>query len=127
MLCCDATVVPIVMNGTGQPLDVGRATRSIPDGLRRAVAARDKGCAHPACDRPPSWSEVHHIHEWELGGETKLLNLVMLCKVHHREIHFTEWIVRIRDGLPEFIPPKFIDPLQEPRRKALPHLIGMLR
>jgi 5-methylcytosine-specific restriction protein A len=50
----------------------------------------------------------------------------MLCKVHHREIHFTEWIVRIRDGLPEFVPPKFIDPLQEPRRKALPHLIGML-
>jgi 5-methylcytosine-specific restriction protein A len=68
MLCCDATVVPIVMNGTGQPLDVGRANRTIPDGLRRAVAARDRGCAHPGCARPPSWSEVHHIHEWELGG-----------------------------------------------------------
>ena len=56
MLCCDAAVVPVVMNGAGQPLDVGRATRTIPDGLRRAVAARDKGCAHPGCDRPPSWS-----------------------------------------------------------------------
>ena len=37
MLACDAAVVPVVMNGAGQPLDIGRATRIIPDGLRRAV------------------------------------------------------------------------------------------
>ena len=63
MLCCDAAVVPVVVNGKGQPLDVGRATRTIPDGLRRAVAARDRGCAHPGCGRPMSWTEIHHIHE----------------------------------------------------------------
>jgi hypothetical protein len=125
MLACYAAAVPIVLSGAGQPLDVGRATRTIPDGLRRAVAARDKGCAHPGCDRPPSWSEVHHIHEWEHGGETKLSNLVMLCRVHHRQIHFTEWIVRIRDGLPEFVPPKWIDPSRTPRRRALPQLVGV--
>jgi 5-methylcytosine-specific restriction protein A len=122
MLCCDAAVVPIVMDGAGQPLDVGRATRTIPDGLRRAVAARDRGCAHPGCDRPPSWCECHHIVPWECGGETKLSNLAMLCRVHHRQIHSTEWICRIRDGLPEFIPPAWIDPERRPRRKALPHL-----
>ena len=55
-LCCDAAVVPVVLGGAGQPLDVGRATRTIPDGLRRAVAARDRGCAFPGCDRPPSWA-----------------------------------------------------------------------
>ncbi len=66
MLCCDAAVVPIVLNGTGQPLDVGRFTRTIPDGLRRAVAARDRGCAHPGCGRPVSWSNCHHIVPWEL-------------------------------------------------------------
>jgi 5-methylcytosine-specific restriction protein A len=124
MLCCDAAVVPVVLNGKGQPLDVGRATRTIPDGLRRAVVVRDRGCAHPGCDRPPSWCEVHHIEEWERGGETKQSNLVMLCRVHHRQIHSTEWAVRIRDGLPEFIPPQWIDPLRRPRRKALPHLAG---
>jgi len=59
MLCCDAAVVPIVLDGKGQPLDVGRATRAIPDGLRRAVAARDGGCAR--CGRPSSWCEVHHV------------------------------------------------------------------
>ena len=74
MLCCDAAVVPIVLGGNGQPLDVGRVTRTIPDGLRRAVAARDRGCAHPGCDRPPSWCEVHHIRAWEHGGPTRLDN-----------------------------------------------------
>ncbi len=122
MLCCDARVVPIVMNGQGQPLDVGRVTRTIPDGLRRAVAARDRGCAHPGCGRPVSWCEVHHATAWEHGGETKLSNLVMLCRQHHRQIHSTEWVVRIRDGLPEFIPPKWLDAEQRPRRRALPHL-----
>jgi 5-methylcytosine-specific restriction protein A len=120
MLCCDAAVIPVVLGGNGQPLDVGRATRTIPDGLRRAVAARDRGCAHPGCDRPPAWCEVHHIMEWENGGTTELCNLAMLCRVHHRLIHFSGWIVRIRDGLPEFIPPRWIDPSQTPRRKALP-------
>ena len=71
MLCCDARVVPIVMNGQGQPLDVGRVTRTIPDGLRRAVAARDRGCAHPGCGRPVSWCEVHHATAWEHGGNAR--------------------------------------------------------
>lgn len=123
MLACDAGVVPIVMNGKGQPLDVGRITRTIPDGLRRAVAARDRGCAYPGCGRPPSWCECHHIRPWEDDGETKLSNCVMLCKVHHRLLHHSEWIVRIRDGLPEFIPPPWIDPQRRPRRKPLPHLL----
>ena len=124
MLCCDAAVVPIVLNGKGQPLDIGRATRTIPDGLRRAVAARDRGCSHPGCGRPASWCEIHHLIPWEHGGATKLSNLAMLCKVHHRQIHSTEWICRIRDGLPEFIPPRWIDPDQRPRQRGLPHLAG---
>ena len=84
MLCCDAAVVPIVMNGKGQPLDVGRVTRTIPDGLRRAVAARDRGCAHPGCDRPPSWSRSI----MSLSGSTAarpVSNLAMFCRVHHRQ------------------------------------------
>lgn len=120
MLACDAAVIPIVMNGKGQPLDVGRATRTIPDGLRRAVTARDKGCAHPGCDRPPSWSEVHHILPWEELGEHKIDNLVMLCRRHHRLIHHPGWTVRIRDGLPEFVPPVWIDPDRRPRRQPAP-------
>ena len=94
------------MNGASQPLDIGRNQRTIPSGLRAAVTVRDDGCAHPGCDRPPAWSEIHHLKEWSRGGETRLNNLVMLCKVHHREIHSTDWLVRMRpDGIPEFVPP----------------------
>jgi uncharacterized protein DUF222/HNH endonuclease len=121
LLACDAAVVPIVMNGAGQPLDVGRAQRTVPDGLRRAVTARDRGCAR--CGRPPSWCEVHHIIPWESGGETELSNCVMLCKACHRLVHHTDWLVRLRDGLPEFIPPAWIDPDRQPRRRPLPHLV----
>jgi len=46
----------------------------------------------------------------------------MLCKVHHRQIHVTEWICRIRDGLPEFIPLPWTDPQRRPRRKPAPLL-----
>jgi 5-methylcytosine-specific restriction protein A len=81
--CCDANVIPIVMNGASQPLDVGHSRRTIPAGLRAAVTVRDGGCAHPGCDRSAAWAEIHHIREWARGGETKLSNLVMVCKVHH--------------------------------------------
>jgi hypothetical protein len=123
MLCCDAAVVPIVLDGKGQPLDVGRATRVIPDGLRRAVAARDGGCAR--CGRPASWCEIHHILAWELEGETKLANLVMLCRACHRLIHHAGWAVQLVEGRPEFYPPPWIDPLRRPRRRPPPADYGL--
>lgn len=123
MLACDAAVIPIVMNGQGQPLDVGRMTRVIPEGVRRAVAARDGGCAR--CGRPRSWCEIHHILEWEFDGETKVDNCVMLCRVCHRLIHHSEWEVRMLDGRPEFIPPGWIAPDRQPRRRRTLHLLDI--
>ncbi len=121
MACCDACVIPVVMGGAGEPIDVAVMRRTIPDHMRRAVAARDRGCAHPGCDRTPSWCQVHHVIPWEHGGETRLSNLVMLCKAHHREIHTSEWAVKIApDGIPEFTPPKWIDPSQTVRRRPPP-------
>jgi Domain of unknown function (DUF222)/HNH endonuclease len=118
MLACDAAVVPIVMGGAGQPLDVGRATRTIPDGLRRAVTARDRGCVR--CGRPPSWCEIHHVLAWEHGGPTALANLVMLCRVCHRLVHHAGWDVRLVGGTAEFVPPAWIDPQRRPRRRPPP-------
>jgi hypothetical protein len=60
---------------------------------------------------------VHHIVNWVHGGETNLDNLVMLCLTHHRMVHRSGWRIRIRDGHPEFIPPKWIDYTQTPRRR----------
>jgi hypothetical protein len=117
--CCDAEIIPLVLGGKGIPLDVGQSERTVRSGLRHSVTRRDGGCAHPGCDRRPNWCHVHHIREWAKGGDTKLDNLVMLCRTHHRLHHSTEWKIWMADdGLPENVPPAFIDPEQKPRRHA---------
>ncbi|NUT22467.1 MAG: DUF222 domain-containing protein [Hamadaea sp.] len=119
-LACDAIIIPAVLGGEGQVLDVGRARRLIEGPLRRALVLRDNGCAFPGCDRPPQWCDGHHVHAWADGGTTCLANSVLLCGFHHREIHHGHWEVRIRtDGFPEFIPPAFIDPLRRPVQNTL--------
>ena len=117
MLACDCKVIPAILDTNSEPLDIGRAARTIPIGLRRAVTIRDHGCAYPGCHRPPHFCDVHHCKEWENGGDTALHNCVMLCRHHHTIVHSAGWVVRIRQGQPEFIPPQFLDPLQRVRRR----------
>jgi hypothetical protein len=101
------------------PLDVGRSRRLITGSLRRALVARDRGCAFPGCDRPARWTEGHHIVSWQSGGVTSLANSVLLCRRHHRAVHHQGWQVRIAgDRRPEFIPPAWIDPARIPRRNV---------
>ncbi|WFE49148.1 HNH endonuclease signature motif containing protein [Micromonospora sp. WMMD1155] len=116
-LACDAAILPAVLGGSGQTLDVGRQRRLVTGPLRRALVLRDRGCAFPGCDRPPRWCDAHHIHHWVDGGGTSLANSVLLCAHHHRHVHRGEWAVRLGgDGHPEFVPPAWLDPDQLPRR-----------
>ena len=115
-LACDATLIPIVLGAASEPLDVGRATRTIPTGIRRALNVRDGGCAFPGCTRPHRWADAHHIHHWANGGPTALTNLVLLCGHHHDLIHHTRWTVRISDGRPVFTPPPQPGSERPPRR-----------
>jgi len=104
-LACDASVVRILEDGRGEPLDVGRKTRSIPPALRRALTSRDRGCRFPGCTHTRH-VDGHHIEHWAQGGETKLDNLVLLCRFHHRLVH--EGGVRIErldDGALRFVAP----------------------
>ena len=116
-LACDAQVLQVVLGGAGQVLDAGRSRRLATGSLRRALAVRDRGCAFPTCDRPPRWCDAHHVRSWVDGGATELGNLVLLCRQHHRMIHGDGWQVRLaEDELPEFVPPRWVDELQRPRR-----------
>ncbi|MGC4878788.1 DUF222 domain-containing protein [Micromonospora sp. DT43] len=116
-LACDAAVLPAVLGGAGQVLDVGRQRRLVTGALRRALVLRDGGCAFPGCDRPPRWCAAHHIRHWADGGPTSLDNAVLLCGHHHRHVHRSDWAVRLgADGHPEFVPPAWLDPDQLPRR-----------
>jgi hypothetical protein len=84
---CDATISRILMYGPSMVLDVGRATRTIPPAIRRAVVARDRTCVAPGCHRPPEHCDVHHVKFWGQGGATSLDNTVLVCRRHHRMIH----------------------------------------
>jgi len=117
-MACAAGLIPLTLNRKGQPLDIGRQTRVVPGALRRAVVARDRGCCFPGCDRPARWADVHHVKHWSHGGPTALDNLVLLCSLHHAEVHKSDgWTVFMdTDARPTFIPPTHVDPLQRPRR-----------
>jgi hypothetical protein len=95
-LSCDCSLVGIVENEHGEPLDIGRKTRSISPALQRALKSRDGGCRFPGCDRT-RFTEGHHVEHWANGGETKLSNLVMLCWFHHRLVHEGGFGLRVTD------------------------------
>jgi hypothetical protein len=84
---CDAALMRVVLDGASQPLDVGRRTKIVSPGLRRAVIVRDRTCRFPGCGRPHPWCDAHHVRHWADGGETALGNLLLLCRPHHRLVH----------------------------------------
>lgn len=86
-LACDASVTRIVFGPNSEVLDVGRKTRVVPAGLRRAVVARDRHCVAPGCSRSAKWCDVHHLVSWAEGGETVIDNLCLLCRYHHTRVH----------------------------------------
>jgi hypothetical protein len=85
-LCCDGDAVVIVENEKGEPLSVGRKSRTVPTAIKRALRARDKGCVFPGCHHT-RFVDAHHIRHWSAGGETSLDNLMLLCSRHHRLVH----------------------------------------
>ena len=115
-LCCDGGIVATVDRPRGEPLSVGRRTRSIPPALRRALMSRDRGCRFPGCTTTHRLHE-HHVRHWAEGGETALDNLVLLCPVHHRLVHEGGFDVRrLDDGAL-----RFTDPNGNPVRAPTPH------
>ena len=105
-LACDANVVRVVTGGASEPLDVGRASRTVSPAQRRALTIRDRGCVFPGCDRPPGWCDGHHIVHWADGGPTDLANLALLCHHHHKAMHEGGWsMARAPDGSLEFTRP----------------------
>ena len=115
-IACDADIIPVVLGGQGRILDIGRTSRVFPPHIRKAITARDRGCAFPQCTIPAPWCEAHHINYWSRGGSTATENAALLCSHHHHLIHKEQWTIELRSGVPWFIPPPHVDPRQVPRR-----------
>ena len=101
-LACDAAIVRIVVDGEGQPLDVGRRVRTVTPAIRRALELRDGGCAWDGCDAPVGWCDAHYLVHWAAGGMTSVENMMLLCRRHHTAVHEGR---RPRSGLPGRAPP----------------------
>jgi Domain of unknown function (DUF222)/HNH endonuclease len=106
----------LVQQANGAVLAQGRASRIANRRQTLALIARDKGCSFPDCDRPPEWTQRHHVVSWADGGRTDVSNLTLVCGRHHREFESAGWRCVMADGLPWWIPPQWIDPQQRPRQ-----------
>ena len=85
-LACDAALVALRHGAGGEVLDIGRRTRAVPTALRRALLDRDRSqCQFPGCTS--RHCDAHHVVHWADGGETRLQNLVLCCRFHHRALH----------------------------------------
>jgi hypothetical protein len=115
-IACDADIIPVLLGSQGRILDIGRTTRIFPPHIRKALTARDQGCAFPGCTIPAPWCEAHHITYWSHGGTTSTDNGTLLCSHHHHLTHKEQWHIQVKTGIPWFIPPPHIDPHQQPQR-----------
>lgn len=86
-IACDAGIVPMILDGAGQPLDVGRGRRFFTDAQRVALFGRDRHCTFPGCTIPAQWCDAHHVTPWAEGGRTDLTAGALLCRLHHTLVH----------------------------------------
>ncbi|WP_405059379.1 HNH endonuclease [Kribbella sp. NBC_01505] len=108
LLACDAAILPIVLGGDSQPLDVGTEQRFVNRYIRRALNKRDKGCV--VCKAPPWMCHAHHVIHWVDGGPTSLHNLALVCSAHHRAVHKNQWTITITAGVVHVGRPPWADP-----------------
>jgi hypothetical protein len=97
-LACANGIQPIAVDADGHGMDLGREQRLYSRRQRIALAIRDGGCLWTGCERPPSWTEAHHIDHWQHGGRTDLDRGVLLCKHHHLRLHNEGWSIHLRAG-----------------------------
>ena len=91
-LSCDASLVTVLEDDKGKVLNIGRRSRIVPSSIKRALDIRDGGCRFPGCECT-RYVDAHHIKHWADGGETRLDNLITLCRFHHRQLHLGEFTI----------------------------------
>ncbi|HEY5319401.1 MAG TPA: Helicase associated domain protein [Galbitalea sp.] len=70
---CDSGTLGLAFDSDGQIVNLGREIRLFSTRQREALAARDGGCRAPGCEKPPSWTEAHHIDYWARDhGQTNI-------------------------------------------------------
>ena len=91
-LACTAQIIPVVLGGKSEVLNLGRSRRLFSSAQRKAMAIRDRRCRAENCEIPAAWCEAHHAERpWASGGRTDLKDGVLLCPFHHHKAHDPAW------------------------------------
>jgi hypothetical protein len=93
-LACEAGIIPVVLGGKSQPLDVGRTRRFHTTAQRTAIGIRDRTCTEAGCDWPPAMCHVHHDEPWSTGGKTTVTKGRLLCPRHHSYAHNPKYTMK---------------------------------
>jgi hypothetical protein len=109
-LACDAAITPIFLGPESTQPRAGQTSRTISGSQRKALVFRDKGCRFPSCDRPPDWTDAHHLKHWADGGEHVMDNLILLCRRHHRMVHEEGWrlVISAEGNIVALTPDRFV-------------------
>ena len=103
-LACNAHILPAVLGGKSEVLDLGRALRLFSAAQRKALRLRDRRCRTEGCTVPATWCEAHHLRLWAAGGPTDLANGILLCSHHHHRAHDTRYAAdRLPNGDVRFV------------------------
>jgi hypothetical protein len=86
-LACQANIIPAVLGGKSEVLDLGRTRRLFSPGQRKALTIRYRTCVVQGCDVPAEQCEAHHLQPWSKGGATNLDDGVLACPRHHHLFH----------------------------------------
>ncbi|WP_141774934.1 HNH endonuclease signature motif containing protein [Phycicoccus sp. SLBN-51] len=97
-LCCDGSVIPIVLGADGEVMDWGIEKRFFTDAQTKRLWLRDGGCTYPGCGAPPQWTDAHHLVHWADLGPSNLTNAALLCERHHTIIHSRRLAGRVVKG-----------------------------
>ena len=95
-LACDTHMRVVLEDDDGKILNIGRKSRTIPRAIAHALNIRDGGCRYPGCTQH-FWTDAHHVRHWAAGGETKLENLITLCRFHHTQLHKEVYEIKVQD------------------------------
>ncbi len=121
----EANVIPVIFTDTGGIHSYGRKRRFATVGQTYAMYARDLRCTFPGCDQPAAWCERDHAPGWGEGGETDIDAMHLTCRRHNQPKRRAGWQPTVHKGVPQWIPPRWIDPHQRPQTNPQPERINL--
>jgi hypothetical protein len=124
-LSCGGEHRTAVHTAEGAILTLGRTARLFSEAQVVALAVRDGGCIWNGCTAPPSWCDAHHVVPWSESGDTDVCNGVLLCPAHHRELHASDFELRMVDGVPYLRAPARLDATRHWHRASGSHALAM--